>query len=240
MKAVEKAGFAAALKAKRLTLVPRRGMTQGGRSGPWPRPSSSWSTPRTSSTSRARCASRRTSGSSACGWWIPRCSTPGASRGSRTTRRTSSTRIEILPSLEAALADCVSSLRADRPGARGQAEDAAAARGGGRAVAGPRGRAGGDRRGPRGQRAHQRRARPLPHGRDHRDRPAPLLAQPGAGGGDHGLRDLERARRRGAAAQAAPAARRRPPRRSSSSRSSPTGTRRSGPSTSSRPAGRRV
>ena len=33
--------------------------------------------------------------------------------------------------------------------------------------------------------------------------PTPPLAQPGAGGGDHGLRDVERARRRGAAAQAA-------------------------------------
>ena len=76
MKAVEKAGFAAALKAKRHDIVlPGRGVMAGGpaarqrrRFGHAVRPSSSSSTPRTSSTSPARSASPGTSGSSGCGW----------------------------------------------------------------------------------------------------------------------------------------------------------------------------
>ena len=149
-------------------------------------------------------------------------------------------RIEILPSLEAALADCVSTYvltgrerAAKRRTLRPREAAAELVR---ELEAGP----GGDRGGPRGQRAHQRRAGPLPHGGHHRDRSAPSVAQPGAGRGDHGLRDLERAGRRGVAAQAARGTWPRPPRPSSSRRSSPTGTGRSGPSTSSRPADRRT
>ena len=149
-------------------------------------------------------------------------------------------RIEILPSLEAALADCVSAYvltgrerAAKRPTPRPREAAAELVR---ELEVGP----GGDRRGPRGQRAHQRRARSLPHGRHHRDRSAPSVAQPGAGRGHHGLRDLERAGWRGAAAQAAPARGRAGHVRAARGRSSPTGTGRSGPSTSSRPADRRA
>ena len=112
--------------------------------------------------------------------------------------------IEILDSLEAALADCVSRRGAHRRGSARPSggplrpREAAAElvqRGGDRA--------GRDRRGPGGQRAHQRRARPVPRAGDDPDRSGALLAQPGAGGRDHGLRDLDRPRRRGRAAQAA-------------------------------------
>ena len=124
-------------------------------------------------------------------------------------------RIEILPTLEAAIAD--SCLVAVLTGARArrQAADPAAARGGGRARAGPR-----------------RRAR-SPSWRDGRTAgsptpswisagtvvtiatdPASPVAQSGAGGGDHGLRDVERARRRARCRSSRRAARPgRPPRR---------------------------
>ena len=101
----------------------------------------------------------------------PRCSIPGASRGSRTTRRTSSRGSRSFRRWRPPRGLRVE-LRADRPRACRQAADAAAPGSGGRAGAGPAHGPGRHRRGPRGQRAHQRRARSVPHCSS-RSRPIP-------------------------------------------------------------------
>ena len=92
-------------------------------------------------------------------------------------------------SLEAAVADCVHVARADRAGPHREAAHPAAARGGGRAGGAGARRAGRHRGRAGGSGPHQRRAGPGARARHHPDRPAQLLAQPGPGGRDHGVRD---------------------------------------------------
>ena len=111
-------------------------------------------------------------------------------------------RIEIVDTLEAAIQDCVhvalltargrtAKRRTLRP-REAAVELVGAERGGAGRL---RGRTGGS--GP-----HQRRAGSGARAGDHPDRSPELLAQPGAGGGDHGLRVVAGPRRRRRAAQA--------------------------------------
>ena len=103
MKSVEKAGFTAALKAKRHD-VSFLGRSDAGHPPPGPRPRQ----PAGHRQHRQRGPDRaRTSGSSGCGWSTRRSSIPTASKASPTTPPTSWRGSRSCDSLEAAVADCV-------------------------------------------------------------------------------------------------------------------------------------
>ena len=154
-------------------------------------PFSSSSIPRTSSTSPARSGSPRTSVSSGCGWCSPEVFDPYRIEGIAHNTADFVARIEILDSLEAAVADCVFT-------AVLTARERAAKRRMLRPARGRRG-AGGGRLPPArspSSRAGRIAGSPTPSWISAMpwspSRPTrPSLAQPGPGGRDHGLRDLE-------------------------------------------------
>ena len=242
MKAVEKAGFAAALKAKRYRrLLPRRGMTRSG--GADASPILVLVNPQDIVNIASAVRIAKNFGIEHMRLVDPEVFDPWRIEGIAHNTADFVARIEILPHARG------------RP-RRLRVRLACSPAGSGPPSGRPCGRArpppswsrelerrpGGDRGGPRGQRAHQRRARSLPHGRHHRDRSRAIR------------RSTWRRRwrswrtRRWNARRAARRCPLKPPRkrgraghvRSSSRRSSPTGTGRSGPSTSSRPADRRT